>query len=93
MTQPKIDKNGYITNAMDLTAADVIGEKILCPLCSRELRRWPQGWDAHAASPRMCNLSSETPEDRKAEYKERLRHLFWKQQKSAGIPCPRRFSV
>ena len=92
MTKPKINESGYITNAMDLTDDDVIGEKILCPLCSRELRRWPQGWDAHAASPR-CDLSSKTPEDRKAEYKERLRHLFRKQQKSAGIPCPRRFFV
>ena len=75
MTQPKINENGYIINAMDLTADDVIGKNILCPLCSRELHGWSQGWDAHAASPR-CDLSSKTPEDRKAEYKAKLRHLF-----------------
>ena len=76
MTKPKINESGYITNAMDLTDDDVIGENILCPFCENKLHGWPQGWDAHAASPRMCNLSSKTPEDRKAEYKERLRHLF-----------------
>ena len=75
-TKPIRNEKGYITNAIDLTVDDVVGQNILCPLCGHELHGWSQGWDAHAESPRMCNLSATDPKERKTEYKEKLRHLF-----------------
>ena len=76
MTFAKKDENGYITNAIDLTADDVAHQKVLCPLCSQRFEMWPEGWDAHASSITRCNLSAATKEERKSEYKATLRHLF-----------------
>jgi Protein of unknown function (DUF429) len=46
----------------------------LCPACGqKEFKRWPWGWDAHAAH--VCRGLSETePERRKAEFRRRFGH-------------------
>lgn len=42
-----------------------------CPACDFVFARWPMGWDGHAAS--TCpGLGPGTPEERKAEYKNRF---------------------
>ena len=76
MNTPVKYKDGYITNAIDLTVDDVVRQKVLCPFCGYKFKEWPFGWDEHAGSLDRCNLSAENREDRKKEYKERLRHLF-----------------
>jgi len=44
----------------------------LCPACGKHLfKRWPFGWDAHAAY-RCDALRASAPEDRKAEFKSRF---------------------
>ena len=74
-TKPIKNDEGFITNAIDLTIDDVAMQNILCPLCEHELHGWSQGWDSHAEH--VCsNLSATDPKERKAEYKEKLRHLF-----------------
>ena len=49
---------------------------LLCPGCGRhEFRRWPWGWDAHAAH--ACEaLSATEPIERKAEYRRRFAAYF-----------------
>lgn len=48
----------------------------LCPCCeSYMFRRWPFGWDAHAAH-RCPGLSSTGTVERKREFKSRFGHLF-----------------
>lgn len=45
----------------------------LCPACqTHEFRRWPFGWDSHAAH-RCAGLTATDPEARKAEFKCRFR--------------------
>jgi hypothetical protein len=41
----------------------------------KEFVRWPEGWDAHAAH-KCKGLDGGSPESRKAEFKQRLGHLF-----------------
>ena len=47
-----------------------------CPACgAHRFKRWPFGWDSHAAH--RCNgLEAESPEARKAEFKKRFGSLF-----------------
>lgn len=48
----------------------------MCPACGeKEFRRWPLGWDAHAAH-KCTGLSEETPDARKTEFRTRFQHLF-----------------
>lgn len=48
----------------------------LCPACGRhEFKRWPFGWDAHAAH-RCSGLQAVDPEERKHEFRRRYDHLF-----------------
>ena len=48
----------------------------ICPGCEDHLfKRWPSGWDAHAAH-RCRGLSAHDPEERKREFKGRFGHLF-----------------
>lgn len=49
---------------------------ICCPACGTKVfKRWPWGWDAHAAH--SCGgMPAGDPEARKAEYKRRFAHLF-----------------
>ncbi len=77
MIKPIKNKDGYIVNAMELTANDVADMRVLCPLCGKPLKKWPDGWDRHAIGHRNpCNLSGETHKERKREYKTKLLHLF-----------------
>ena len=48
----------------------------LCPACGeKEFKRWPWGWDAHAAH--SCRgLIQTDPEERKAEFRRRFAHHF-----------------
>ena len=51
--------------------------RMMCPACGKkEFKRWPLGWDAHAAH--SCEgLAAGQPEARKAEFKNRfVHHLF-----------------
>ena len=69
------DAAGVITNAGDLIAEDVVGEKVWCPEChGKTFAVWPEGWDGHAGH--ACSIEGETPEERKSAYKRRYRHLF-----------------
>lgn len=48
----------------------------LCPACGEmEFKRWPWGWDAHAAF-KCKGLSGEDPEIRKREFRQRFREHF-----------------
>ena len=78
MTKPIKNERGYIVNAAVLGVDDVVGRKVVCPICMGPppppFEMWPEGWDSHA---HICKgLSGDTPEERKAEYKRVLRHLF-----------------
>ena len=82
MTKPKMDKNGYITNAGDLTANQVANQKVLCPAgCGHPFEKWPCGWDRHAESPRTCNgvADGNTEKKRKRAFKEKYLCLFHNQ--------------
>jgi hypothetical protein len=69
------DADGVITNASDLMAEDLVGEKVLCPACGlKAFAAWPEGWDGHAGH--ACSIEGDTPEERKAVYKHRFRLLF-----------------
>ncbi|MBQ1783277.1 MAG: DUF429 domain-containing protein [Gammaproteobacteria bacterium] len=47
-----------------------------CPACSHEFKRWPFGWDAHAAYRCPGLPQSLTPEERKAIYRQRYSQYF-----------------
>ena len=68
--------DGTILNAAVLTASDVARQRVLCPACmTKVFARWPEGWDAHAAH--SCHaLSDGSHQQRKAEFKHALAHLF-----------------
>ena len=74
--KPQLSSGGTILNAAVLTAAHVVHKRLLCPACmEKEFERWPGGWDAHAAH--GCKgVDGATPEERKAEFKRVLGHLF-----------------
>ena len=65
-----------ITNAEKLTAAEVIGRRVLCPAChKKEFKTWPMGWDSHVAH--ACpGVSGDTQSQRKALFKNTFAHLF-----------------
>jgi hypothetical protein len=65
-----------IVNADELTADQVAMRRVRCPGCGlHDFAEWSAGWDAHAAH--RCNeMTGETPEERKAEYRQRFAHLF-----------------
>ena len=70
------DPDGTILNAAVLTAAEVTHKQVRCPACmDMVFQMWPEGWDAHAAS-RCAGLGEGSPEERKAEFKRVLGHLF-----------------
>ena len=48
----------------------------MCPGCQAfEFKRWPYGWDSHAAH-RCEGLTEVDPEERKAEFKRRFGTAF-----------------
>ena len=55
--------------------ADTSHER-LCPACQDFVfKRWPFGWDAHAAH-KCRGLVQKEPEERKIEFRDRFGHLF-----------------
>jgi hypothetical protein len=74
--KPQLSSGGVILNAAVLTAADVAHKRVLCPACmEKEFEMWPEGWDSHAAH-RCKGLGDGTTQERKAEFKRVLGHLF-----------------
>ena len=68
--------DGVILNASDLTADDLVQQRVLCPACGdMTFAMWPEGWDSHAAH-RCAGIQGATPEARKAAFKHRYDHLF-----------------
>ena len=52
------------------------GRSLPCPACgSKEFKRWPWGWDAHAADS-CTGLSATEPEERKLEFRRRFAEYF-----------------
>ncbi|MFL5495383.1 MAG: hypothetical protein ACJ8DC_13450 [Gemmatimonadales bacterium] len=75
-------------NAAVLSAAEVAHERVLCPACMYKVfEKWPEGWDAHAAH-RCDGVNPGTPEERKAEFKRVLSHLFRGNEKRGIEPIP-----
>lgn len=73
---PRINANGAVTNALELSAGQVVGRRVLCPACrTLVFRSWPEGWDSHAAQ-RCRGLRGKDAPARKAEFKRRFEHLF-----------------
>lgn len=48
-----------------------------CPACGQQFKRWPFGWDSHAAH-RCTGLNAKDANARKAEFKTRFSYLFKK---------------
>ena len=68
--------DGTILNAAVLSASELAHERVLCPACMLKVfEKWPEGWDAHAAH-RCEGVNLGTPEERKAEFRRVLGHLF-----------------
>jgi hypothetical protein len=68
--------DGVILNAKDLTADDLVQQRVLCPACGEKtFAMWPEGWDSHAAH-RCTGVRGTTPEERKAAFKGEYDHLF-----------------
>lgn len=71
-----LDLRGVIEHTVNLSAADVSMQRVLCPACKEKIfETWPGGWDAHAAH--ACRgLEPGTEAARKATYRARFAHLF-----------------
>jgi hypothetical protein len=69
------DSEGYIVNAAVLKPEVLHMQYVRCPACAEfPFFRWPSGWDGHA---QMCKgIDEGTVEERKAEFKMVLGHLF-----------------
>ena len=79
-------RDGTILNAAVLTADDVAGQRVLCPACMCDVfEKWPDDWDAHAAH-RCGGVNDGPAEERKAEFRRVLGHLFRGPEKS-GVPA------
>jgi len=73
---PQTDAAGVITNAEELTAGQVIGNRVRCPAChDLVFHRWPEGWDGHAAY-RCAGVPPGSKARRKQHFKWRFGHLF-----------------
>jgi hypothetical protein len=72
----KRNRDGVVTNAAELTAGEVVNQRVLCPGCHKIIfKKWPLGWDAHVAT--ICaGVKSGGEEERKAYFKQRFAHLF-----------------
>ncbi len=73
---PRLDADGVIVNAEELSVGQVVGKRVRCPACRvLVFQSWPEGWDAHAAT-RCRGIQSPDPEARKSEFKRRYAQLF-----------------
>jgi hypothetical protein len=80
--------DGTILNAAALSATVVAHERVLCPACMYKVfEKWPEGWDAHAAH-RCEGVNLGTPEERKAEFRRVLGHLFRAGERQDVAPIP-----
>jgi hypothetical protein len=76
LVRPQLSRTGVILNASVLTPDQLVHKCVLCPACmDKEFAMWPEGWDAHAAH-KCKGVDEGSPEQRKAEYKRSLGHLF-----------------
>lgn len=74
--EPRRDAAGVVINAGELTADDVVMQRVLCPGCGMKVfEEWSAGWDAHAAY-RCSGMQADAHEERKAEFRRRFGHLF-----------------
>ena len=74
--EPICRADGAIINVLELRAAQVSHEKVLCPACHDFVfQMWPEGWDGHAGY-KCAGLAASSIEDRKAEFKTRFGFLF-----------------
>jgi hypothetical protein len=72
----KFNKDGVIINAEDLTVLEVVQGRVLCPCChSMVFKKWPLGWDAHAAF-KCRGAEGDTDQERKMYFRERFARLF-----------------
>lgn len=73
---PRLDADGVIINAEELSVGQVVGKRVRCPACRMLVfQSWPEGWDAHAAT-RCRGVDGGSPEGRKTEFKRRYGQLF-----------------
>jgi uncharacterized protein (DUF433 family) len=73
---PRLDADGVIINAEELSVGQVVGKRVRCPACRMLIfQSWPEGWDAHAAT-RCRGVDGGSPEGRKTEFKRRYGQLF-----------------
>ena len=68
--------DGAIINVLELRAAQVSHEKVLCPACHEFVfQKWPEGWDGHSGY-KCSGLVASSIDERKAEFKDRFGFLF-----------------
>jgi len=81
---PKVEKSSSIpaftkisgSEKRKVTSTMRSATKRLCPACRKhEFKRWPLGWDAHAAH-KCSGLSGSDIEERKQEFRQRYSFLF-----------------
>lgn len=81
---PKIDGPKFVKPSLSTTkpkrkaktSSSLSGFEMGCPACGEhQFKRWPFGWDAHAAH-RCAGLESVGADARKAEFKSRYGYLF-----------------
>ena len=78
-----------INNAEKLNSSVLAGKQVLCPACDRFVfSKWPSGWDGHASDVcrGMTSISRPMPEERKAEFKRRYKHLIGQEKRSESSP-------
>lgn len=86
---PRIDAQGVILNAEELSTTRVAMKRVLCPACNEKVfAEWSAGWDAHAAH-RCTGLGTHSAEERKEEYRTRFAHLFRAAPPSLGLRSQR----
>jgi hypothetical protein len=74
--KPSATINRSIEKRKKRAVRPTVDFQMLCPACERHtFKRWPFGWDAHAAH-KCTGLVSSGEADRKAEYRAKYAHLF-----------------
>jgi uncharacterized protein (DUF433 family) len=73
---PRLDGDGVIVNAEELSVGQVVGKRVRCPACRMLVfQSWPEGWDGHAGT--ICRgIPGATASARKSEFKRRYAQLF-----------------